>query len=86
MSAIIFGIMIKFGKDISCTTFLYLNLLMDCIVISMITFAYKPTIAGIKALKNDMIKKINKQEIAFAVAIKGLTTLGGGKLLIDFLH
>ena len=86
MSAIIFFIMAKFGPNISQMTLLILNLVMDLMIMIMLVFTFKPTIRGIKVLLRDVINKADKKEIIYVVIFKLLVALGGGKMLIDFLH
>lgn len=86
MSAIIFFIMAKFGPNISQMTLLILKLVMDLMIMIMLVFTFKPTIRGIKVLLRDVINKADKKEIIYVVIFKLLVALGGGKMLIDFLH
>ena len=86
MSLVIFSIMTKYGPSISDMTLLILNLIMDLMVAIMLIFAFKPTISGIKVLVKDVINKVDKNEIICIIVFKLLVTLGGGKMLIDFLH
>ena len=82
----IFGIMIKYGTDISSTTLALLNLMMELIIASMLILSFKPTMSGIKFLASDARKKVNKKEIISIIVFKGLITIGGEKLLLDILY
>lgn len=86
MTVTIFCIMIKYGTDISDTTLAILNLFMDLIITVMLVYMFRPSVESIKILACDAVKKIKCKEFITIIILKGLVTIGGGKLLLDLFY